>query len=87
MGDAPDRPLSRLVAGPAVRRPVRLWAAGETRTSTRDTVQKLLVGPPETREEWGTGAIPGSALRLTPSRTAAGVANAVDTLSVKHVCG
>src|SRR5690348_3041561 len=33
----------------------RYWAAGESGTSTRDTVQKLLVGPPEKEEEWGTG--------------------------------
>jgi len=68
-------------------RPVRLWAAGETRTSTRDTVQKHLVGPPEQREAWGTGAIPGEALLLMPSRTMAGVANAIDSLLVKHVSG
>jgi phage terminase large subunit-like protein len=67
--------------------PVRLWAAGETRTSTRDIVQKLLVGPPEKRGEWGTGAIPEATLRLKPSRFAQGVANAVDTLLVKHVSG
>src|SRR3712207_2163996 len=42
---------------------VRMWAAGETRTSTRDTVQKLLLGPPEQEEEWGTGAIPGDLIK------------------------
>src|SRR5690242_9120032 len=31
--------------------PGRYWAAGETRVSTRDTVQKLLIGEPEKEEE------------------------------------
>ena len=35
--------------------PGRYWAAGETRLSTRDTVQKLLVGPPERPAAWGIG--------------------------------
>jgi len=66
-------------------RPVRLWAAGETRTSTRDTVQKLLIGDPEQDEEWGTGAIPGPLLRRI--RRSAGLANAIDSVTVKHVTG
>jgi len=66
-------------------RPVRLWAAGETRVSTRDTVQKLLIGPPEQEDEWGTGAIPGNMLRKI--RRSAGLANAIDSVTVKHVTG
>lgn len=65
--------------------PVRLWAAGETRVSTRDTVQKLLVGEPEKEEEWGTGAIPAADL-IDWSR-AMGVANALDSVTVKHISG
>ncbi len=65
--------------------PVRLWAAGETRVSTRDTVQKLLVGEPEKEEEWGTGAIPGEDLK--DWSRAMGVANALDSVIVKHVSG
>ena len=65
--------------------PVRLWAAGETRTSTRDTIQKLLVGEPEREEEWGTGSIPGDTL-LDTSR-AMGVANGLDSATVRHVSG
>jgi phage terminase large subunit-like protein len=64
---------------------VRLWAAGETRGSTRDTVQKLLIGEPETEEEWGTGAIPGDHFRKV--RRSAGAPNAIDSLGVKHVSG
>lgn len=65
--------------------PVRLWAAGETRVSTRDTVQKLLVGEPEKEEEWGTGAIP--AADLVDWSRAMGVANALDSVTVKHISG
>lgn len=66
---------------------VRLWAAGETRTSTRDTVQKLLLGPPEHEEEWGTGSVPGALIHPRYIRKAQGVANAVDSFVVKHVTG
>ena len=72
-------------AGKRFERPVRLWAAGETRTSTRDTVQKLLIGDPEQEEEWGTGAIPGQLLRRI--RRSAGLANGIDSVTVKHVTG
>jgi phage terminase large subunit-like protein len=67
---------------------VRLWAAGETRISTRDTVQRLLLGPPEQEEEWGTGTIPGDAIRVSNGiRRATGVPNGVDSLMVKHASG
>jgi phage terminase large subunit-like protein len=65
--------------------PVRLWAGGETRVSTRDTIQKLLVGEPEKEEEWGTGAIPGDDLK--DWSRAMGVANALDSVTVNHVSG
>lgn len=64
---------------------VRLWAAGETRVSTRDTIQKLLIGEPEKEEEWGTGAIPGD--DLLDTYRAMGVANALDSVTVRHVSG
>jgi len=66
-------------------KPGRWWAAGETRESTRDSVQKLLVGPPEQEEDWGTGSIPGDSL-LDTTR-AVGVPNGLDSVSVKHVTG
>ena len=72
-------------AGERFGGPVRLWAAGETRMSTRDTVQKLLIGPPEQEEEWGTGAIPGHLLRKI--RRSAGLANGIDSVTVKHATG
>lgn len=65
--------------------PGRYWAAGETRVSTRDTIQKLLIGEPEREEEWGTGAIPGD--DIVDTFRAMGVANALDSVTVKHQSG
>ena len=66
---------------------VRLWAAGETRTSTRDTVQKLLLGDPGNEEDWGTGTVPGRLINPRYIRRAQGVPNGVDSFVVKHVTG
>jgi phage terminase large subunit-like protein len=63
----------------------RYWAAGESGTSTRDTVQKLLVGPPEKEEEWGTGAIPF--VDIVDTQRARGIPDALDSIVVKHVTG
>ncbi len=61
--------------------PVRMWSAGVTVESTRDNPQRILVGPPQQRERWGTGVIPSDALKETmPAR---GIANAIDSLVVK----
>lgn len=61
--------------------PVRLWASGVTAESTRDTVQRMLVGPPQLKDRWGTGAIPKSRLKdCAPSRS---LANAIDTVVVR----
>jgi phage terminase large subunit-like protein len=61
------------------------WAAGETSLSTRDTVQKMLMGPPEREDEWGTGTIPFDCILDTnKART---VADALDNVTVKHVSG
>jgi phage terminase large subunit-like protein len=72
-------------AGRRFEGPGRYWAAGETRVSTRDTIQKLLIGEPEKEEEWGTGAIPGD--DILDTYRAMGVANALDSVTVKHVSG
>lgn len=72
-------------AGRRFDEPGRYWAAGETRVSTRDTIQKLLIGEPEKEEEWGTGAIPGD--DILDTYRAMGVANALDSVTVKHVSG
>lgn len=60
----------------------RYWAAGETRVSTRDTIQKLLVGPPEQESEWGTGTIPYR--DILDTTRAVGVPNALDSITVRN---
>jgi phage terminase large subunit-like protein len=44
-------------------KPVKLWAAGVTGEGTRDNPQRVLVGPPQQQERWGSGAIPKSRLK------------------------
>ena len=63
-----------------------IWLAGsESYELTRDGVQRLLVGPPDKEEEWGTGFIPASCI-ISRSRRM-GVSNALDTITVRHVSG
>jgi phage terminase large subunit-like protein len=65
--------------------PVTWLAGSESSELTRDGVQRLLLGPPSDAEQWGTGSIPGDAIVDVDRRQ--GVANAVDTIVVKHVSG
>ena len=60
--------------------PVIGWAASETGQSTRDTVQRILLGQVGS---WGTGSIPLDALAEV-KRAAHGVADAVETILVRH---
>lgn len=62
--------------------PVRFWAAGVTGESTRDNPQRILVGPPQQEEAWGTGAIPFDALK--DWERARGVPDLLDSVIVKH---
>lgn len=66
-------------------RPVRAWAGSKTSEVTRDGVQRLLVGEPKDREQWGTGFIPYDAIEDTSSRQ--GIADALDSVVVKHESG
>lgn len=66
-------------------RPVRLWAAGVTGESTRDNPQRILLGPPAIRDQWGTGAIPGDAIINTS--LGRNLADAVDSIVVRHSSG
>lgn len=64
---------------------ITMMAGSESYELTRDGVQRLLVGPPMTEEEWGTGYIPQSAIVDTTRRS--GVSGALDTVTVRHVSG
>jgi phage terminase large subunit-like protein len=66
-------------------RAVRVIVGSETAELTRKGQQRLLLGSPEIREDWGTGAIPYDCLVDTSARQ--GVADAVASCIVKHVSG
>jgi phage terminase large subunit-like protein len=66
-------------------KPTRGWAAGVTSETTRDTIQRILVGPAEKPEEYGTGAIPGDC--IIDYSSSRGVPNALDSITVRHVSG
>jgi phage terminase large subunit-like protein len=65
------------------------WALGVTGESTRDNPQRILLGrsnPEEGETMWGTGAIPAECI-IHITRKSHGVANAVDTVAVRHISG
>lgn len=60
--------------------PTDAWVAGETNSTTRDILQKELLGE---WDQFGTGMIPGDLIVDFTSKR--GVENAVDTVFVRHV--
>ena len=58
---------------------ITMLAGSESYELTRDGVQRLLIGPPMTEEEWGTGFLPQTAITGTTRRS--GVSGALDPLS------
>ena len=69
--------------------PVRAWAAGKTNETTRDILQRELLGDVEgsgsTKRLSGTGTIPGALLGTITWRQ--GVADLTDTVKVRHTSG
>lgn len=63
----------------------RGMAGSESGELTRKGVQRLLLGPPEEKDQWGTGAIPYDC--LVGYSLKQGVADAVSSIVVKHVSG
>lgn len=66
-------------------RPVTGWVSGVTGESTRDTVQRLLMG--KKSEGLGTGLIPADCLDRDKITLARGVSDLYDTVLVKHKSG
>lgn len=60
---------------------VTMWASSVTGISTRDNPQRLLIGPPAIKSDWGTGMIPGECIEET--NTAMGIKNALDSAVVR----
>lgn len=58
------------------------WAIGQSMMSTRDTMQRLIMGRPG---EWGTGTIPADS--IIEIKRAQGVADCIDCVFVKHISG
>jgi phage terminase large subunit-like protein len=63
-------------------KPVSAWAAGDTGKTVREIIQFKLLGP---FNDFGTGLIPKDLIVKTTTKI--GVAEAVDTIYVKHVSG
>lgn len=68
--------------GKRFNRPITAWAAGDTAKTVREIIQEKLLGPPHA---FGTGLIPKDLIIKTTRKQ--GVADAVDTILVRHVSG
>lgn len=64
---------------------ITMLAGSESYELTRDGVQRLLIGPPASAEDWGTGYIPADAIVAKTRRS--GVSNALDSVTVHHEKG
>ncbi len=69
-------------AGKRFDHPVKCWAAGDTNRTVREILQEKLYGPLSAP---GTGMVPGDLITHRTSK--AGIAEAIDTIYVKHVSG
>ena len=68
--------------GKRFKRHIRAWAASDTNKQVRGVLQQKFYGPLSAP---GTGMLPGS--RITYRTTKQGVAEAIDTIYVKHTGG
>jgi phage terminase large subunit-like protein len=71
--------------GHRFNRPIKCWAGCDTWDTTRDGVQRLLVGPPKIEDEWGTGLVPGEDLVDWSRRQ--GTPQSLDGIVVRHISG
>jgi len=71
--------------GRRFERPVRAWCASKTAEVCRDGVQRLLVGEPKDKAQWGAGMIPAATLIGWSAKAAA--PGALDGLTVRHASG
>lgn len=67
--------------GAVFDRPCKLWVGGVTTESTRDNPQRILIGPPQVKERWGTGTIPADALK--DYAAGRGIQDALDSVVVQ----
>lgn len=62
--------------------PVSIWAAGESSKTTRDTIQRILLGD---HLQHGTGLIPADCIISTTPKP--GIANGIEDIYIRHVSG
>jgi len=62
------------------------WTGSPTNETSRDIVQKELLGHPDEKGEYGTGTIPKRLITKVKTRQA-GIGDVVDYIQVKHVSG
>ncbi len=67
------------------KKPVVMIAGSESYELTRDGVQRLMIGPPMSEEDWGTGYLPKADILDYTRRS--GVSQALDSVTVRHVSG
>jgi hypothetical protein len=68
--------------GRRFNRPIAAWAAGDSAKTSRDIIQRILLGPVG---EFGTGMIPADCLLRTTAKP--GVSDAIEGIFVKHGSG
>lgn len=62
--------------------PIQAWAAGDSGKTVKDVIQRVLLGE---KGAYGTGLIPSRRIVATTAKS--GVADAVDTIFVRHKSG
>lgn len=72
-------------AGRRFDRSITMIGGSESHELTRDGVQRLLVGPPMSEEDWGTGYLPKAAIAGWTRRSSA--SGALDSVTVRHASG
>lgn len=79
--------------GKRFRHPIRAWACGKTNETTRDIVQKELLGEVQffgrTKAVDGSGMVPRERIGIAQGDIAwkQGVTDLIDTIKIKHISG
>lgn len=75
-------------AGVRFDHPVDVWISSLTNETSRDIVQKELIGKPDIREAWGSGMIPGKHLRIKDiGLRQCGIPHVIGTFAVDGIHG
>jgi phage terminase large subunit-like protein len=72
--------------GRRFKKPILVWTGSPTNETSRDIVQKALLGG-VTKEDLGSGWIPKESLHGKPKNKQAGISDVVDLFRVKHISG